>query len=109
MSRDDDPIVVECDLQEPPEKVWRALTEPELRDAWLTDGEPGVSCEVLETRPERSVRLAWRDGGPIDSEVSVEITRTDGGGTHLRLVHSVVTPAVMALPPAARMEMKWAA
>jgi uncharacterized protein YndB with AHSA1/START domain len=28
-------IVVECDLPDPPEKVWRALTVPELLAAWL--------------------------------------------------------------------------
>ena len=38
LSREDasaDTIVVECDLPDPPEKVWRALTVPELLAAWL--------------------------------------------------------------------------
>ena len=30
-------LVFECDFEEPPEKVWRALTEPQLLEAWLTD------------------------------------------------------------------------
>ena len=34
-----DSLVFECDLDEPPEKVWRALTEPQLLEAWLTTGD----------------------------------------------------------------------
>ncbi|HEV2271682.1 MAG TPA: SRPBCC domain-containing protein [Steroidobacteraceae bacterium] len=30
-----DSLVFECDIDEPPEKVWRALTEPRLLEAWL--------------------------------------------------------------------------
>jgi len=30
-----DSLSFECDLEEPPEQVWRALTEPELLAAWL--------------------------------------------------------------------------
>ena len=95
-------VVVECDLPDAPEKVWRALTEPALLEAWLLDGAPDVSCEVLEAEPERSVRYGWRDGGPVDSEVSFQITRTGDGGTHLRLVHSAVRPAT-------EMRLRWAA
>lgn len=39
-----DSLVFECDFEEPPEKVWRALTEPRLLEAWLTAEGP--------TRPE---------------------------------------------------------
>ena len=35
-----DSLVFECDLEEPPEKVWRALTEPRLLEAWLTTDDP---------------------------------------------------------------------
>ena len=34
-----DSLVFECDFDEPPEKVWRALTEPRLLDKWLTGDE----------------------------------------------------------------------
>ena len=35
VTRDTQSIVVEYDLPYPPEKVWRALTEPELFARWL--------------------------------------------------------------------------
>ena len=42
MSTDDlvdtETVVVDCDLDAPPEKVWRALTQPELMAAWLAEG-----------------------------------------------------------------------
>ncbi len=52
--RDDEArsITVECDLDAPPEKVWRALTEPELLSAWL---EPNA------TRADDDGRLAIED------------------------------------------------
>lgn len=107
------PIVVTCDLPEPPEKVWRALTVPELLAAWLlpNDIEPvagsqfqlrqtpdaaPIECEVLEAEPCRLLRYSWREregpdrrrsGGGLDSTVTFELTRTGAGGTHLRIVH----------------------
>ncbi len=103
---DTDSVVVDCDLDEPPEKVWRALTQPELMAAWLAEGdikplvghrfelkpEPGpVECEVLKADPKRELRLAWRerdeDGEIVESEVTFVLTPTINGGTRLRLVH----------------------
>jgi uncharacterized protein YndB with AHSA1/START domain len=99
-------VIVDCDLDEPPEKVWRALTVPELMAAWLAEGDiraevghrfamqPAtgpVECEVLEADPRNRLRLAWRerdeDGELIDSEVTFVLTPTITGGTRLRLVH----------------------
>ncbi|HEX4197042.1 MAG TPA: SRPBCC domain-containing protein [Caulobacteraceae bacterium] len=99
-------IIVDCDLDEPPEKVWRALTVPELMAAWLADGDiraevghrfamrPAtgpVECEVLEADPGSRLRLAWRErdeaGELVESEVTFVLTPTIDGGTRLRLVH----------------------
>lgn len=108
-----DSLVFECDFEEPPEKVWRALTEPRLLEAWLTtdealrtesaDGQraragargqaraapgqrPSGDCEILTAEPHRLLRYRWRDreDGPEES-----------GG---REVHSVVTVELAACP-----------
>jgi uncharacterized protein YndB with AHSA1/START domain len=103
---DSESVVVDCDLDQPPEKVWRALTQPELMAAWLAQGdirpevghrfelkpEAGpVECEVLKADPGRELRLAWRerdeDGEMVESEVTFVLTPTINGGTRLRLVH----------------------
>ena len=114
---DDDTVVVECDLPEPPEKVWRALTEPELLAQWLTptEGEGAqIDCEIIESRPNRLLRYSWRDRendeagvhadpararterDSLDSIVTFELARTAAGGTHLRIIHTAFehTPAL---------------
>jgi uncharacterized protein YndB with AHSA1/START domain len=104
----DDTVVVECDLPDPPEKVWRALTEPELVAEWLVPDEGArekrapIECEVIEARPNRLVRYSWRDAGEqgddggVDSIVTFELARTAAGGTHLRIIHTAFeqTPAL---------------
>ena len=106
-------VVVETDIEAPPERVWRALSEPDLAGAWLASGEmsaePGdrftldddgrkIDCEVLEAEPARRLRLGWRevDGG-VASEVSFVLTPRPAGGTHLRVIHG---PVVVSLASA---------
>jgi uncharacterized protein YndB with AHSA1/START domain len=107
-------IVVEYDLPYPPEKVWRALTEPQLLAAWLMPNDiqpevghrftfkaapvPGwdgtVHCEVLVVEPHRRLRYSWRGGSdrlkeygtPLDTVATWTLTPTTGG-TRLRLDH----------------------
>jgi uncharacterized protein YndB with AHSA1/START domain len=86
---DSNAVVLECDLPEPRDKVWRALTEKELLAAWLlpNDIRPEVGakfqlepacagcearagcaateCEVLEAEPGRTLR--WRQREPADA------------------------------------------
>jgi uncharacterized protein YndB with AHSA1/START domain len=108
-----DSLVFECDFDEPPEKVWRALTEPRLLEAWLTTDDaagvnpkedsqdervrgtqpvprqmptPSGDCEILTAEPHRLLRYRWRDWeGGVD----------DAGS---REVHSVVTVELAPCP-----------
>ena len=111
-------IVVECDLPEAPEKVWRALTEPEIVAAWLMPNdikaetghrfslgtEGRIDCMVLEAEPGRLLRYSWREHGAAGSEqasgfdsiVTFELTRAANGGTHLRVVHDGFVTATTA-------------
>jgi uncharacterized protein YndB with AHSA1/START domain len=96
--REDDAVVLECELDEPPDKVWRALSEPDLRAAWLGETE-AAQVEVLAATPGERLDLAWRaDDG--DSRVSFEIGAAAGGGTRLKIIHRLAEPAaiVTALP-----------
>jgi uncharacterized protein YndB with AHSA1/START domain len=107
-----DAVVVDCDLDHPPEKVWRALTEPKLLGAWLLPNDiraeegqrftlrdgPGaeqpIDCEVLAAEPHRLLRYSWRGrdrdagGKSLDTVVTFTLTDTATGGTRLRVVHS---------------------
>ena len=66
-------ITVERDIAHPPEKIWRALTQPHLIEEWLmkSDFKPvvghrfdfradwgSVDCKVVAVEPTRSRALA---------------------------------------------------
>jgi uncharacterized protein YndB with AHSA1/START domain len=93
--RTENSVVTECDLPDAPDKVWKALTVPKLLAAWLPDA---VDSEILAAEPNRMLRYRWsgreedRDerGRTLESVVTFELTGTDSGGTHLRVVHRLV-------------------
>jgi uncharacterized protein YndB with AHSA1/START domain len=95
MTDSPDAVITECDLPEPPEKVWKALTEPGLLEAWLPEV---ADSEILAAEPNRLLSYRWRAGvddkdavgRPVDSVVTFELTGTATGGTHLRVDHRVL-------------------
>jgi uncharacterized protein YndB with AHSA1/START domain len=113
-------IVVENDLPDAPERVWRALTNPSLLEAWLMPNniraEVGarfqfrsapalnwsgiIECEVLQVVPQRLLVYSWRSGSkategygdPLDTVVTWRLTPLENGGTRLFLEHSGFDP-----------------
>jgi uncharacterized protein YndB with AHSA1/START domain len=102
-----DSISFEFDLQHPPEKVWRALTDPALLAEWLlpvfdfrldagaafmfkTQPYPGwdgsVNCRMLQVEPRKKLSYAWV-AGDIDTVVTFTLSPT-AAGTRLSLVQS---------------------
>jgi uncharacterized protein YndB with AHSA1/START domain len=105
-------ISFEFDLQHPPEKVWRALTIPELLTEWLlpivelklepgaafnfkTQPQPGwdgtVDCRFLEIEKHKKLSYAWVVGDFIDTVVTFTLTPT-ASGTRLFLEQSGFKP-----------------
>lgn len=91
-------VIVERELHHPPERIWRALTQPHLLDAWLmkTDFEPvagrafsfradwgAVDCKVRTIEPQRTLSYTWSAYG-VDSVVTWTLTPTPAG-TLLRM------------------------
>lgn len=113
-------VLIECDLEERPETVWRALTTPEIVAEWLgpntmaREPEGGfevrlppeeggvVACEILEASPPECLSYAWRlsdpglPGAVLDTVVTFTLTPSRLGGTHLRVVHSGLTLGLIA-------------
>jgi uncharacterized protein YndB with AHSA1/START domain len=101
----------EFDLHHPPEKVWRALTDPALLAEWLLpvidlELEPGtaftfqtqpypgwdgiVNCRMLEIEAHRKLSYTWGVPG-MDTVVTFTLTPT-ASGTRMSLVHSGFKP-----------------
>ena len=96
-------VVVERELSFPPEKIWRALTQPHLLEDWLmkNDFKPVVGhqfrlrmdplpnwdgvidCRVLIVEPNKTLSYTW---GALGLETAVTFTLTPtSAGTHLRM------------------------
>lgn len=94
-------VVVEREIAFPPEKLWRALTQPHLIEEWLMKNDfvpvpdhrfslraewGAVDCKVLAIEPNRKLSYTWAAMG-LDSVVTWTLTPT-GTGTHLRMEQS---------------------
>ena len=105
-------VVVEREIPHPPEKIWRALTQPHLIEEWLmkNDFKPvmghrfnlrgdwgGVlDCEVLAIEPHRTLSYTWNFANDdaaynLQSVVTFTLTPTSTG-THLRMEQSGFRP-----------------
>jgi uncharacterized protein YndB with AHSA1/START domain len=105
-------VIVEREIAHPPEKLWRALTQPHLIEEWLMKndfapvvghrfnlrGEWGgvLDCEVLAIEPNRSLSYTWNfahDDAAYNLQSVVTFTLTPiGTGTHLRMEQSGFKP-----------------
>ena len=94
-------VVVEREIPFPPEKIWRALTQPHLIEEWLmkNDFKPvvghdfqlrgdwgSVDCQVTEVEPNQTLAYTWGANG-LNTLVTWTLTPT-GAGTHLRMEQS---------------------
>ena len=105
-------VVVERDFAHPPEKLWRALTQPHLISEWLMDndfapqvghrfklrGEWGgvLDCEVLIVEPEKTLSYTWDFDSDdpayaLKSVVTFTLTPT-ADGARLRMEQSGFRP-----------------
>ena len=102
-----DSVALEFDLAHPPEKVWRALTEPQLLSEWLlpvanfrlqpgsqftfkAPPQPGwdglVNCQMSEIERFKRLSYAWVVGD-IDTLVTFTLEPTSAG-TRLSVVQT---------------------
>jgi uncharacterized protein YndB with AHSA1/START domain len=104
--------IVEREFPHPPERLWRALTQPHLIEEWLMkndfvpavghrfklSGEWGgvLDCEVLEIEPNRTLSYSWNfdhedPAYNLESVVTFTLAPT-GAGTHLRVEQAGFRP-----------------
>ncbi|ORM67351.1 SRPBCC family protein [Pantoea rwandensis] len=89
--------VEEYQLDAPPEKVWRAISIAEYREAWLPDAVL-ADVEPLVCEPGKTIHYRMRDDTPpyLESEVSLRIAPDNAGGTLLTIVHRLSDPRLQA-------------
>jgi uncharacterized protein YndB with AHSA1/START domain len=98
-------VVIEREIAYPPEKIWRAITQPRLIEEWLmkNDFKPvaghrfnfrgdwgAADCQVLTVEPNRKLSYTWAAYG-LESVVTWTLTPTSKG-THLRMEQSGFRP-----------------
>jgi uncharacterized protein YndB with AHSA1/START domain len=98
-------VVIERDFPFPPEKIWRALTQPHLIEEWLMKNEfkpvvghafnlradwGVVDCRVLLVEPNKTLTYTWASLG-LESVVTWTLEPTSTG-THLRMEQSGFRP-----------------
>jgi uncharacterized protein YndB with AHSA1/START domain len=86
-------VIVERELSYPPEKIWRALTQPHLIEEWLmkNDFKPvvghsfnlrgdwgAVDCQVRTLEPNKTLSYTW-DALGLESVVTWTLTATGTG------------------------------
>lgn len=106
-------VVVEREFPHPPEKLWRALTQPHLIEEWLmkNDFAPAVGhrfqlrgewggvldCEVRAVEPNRILAYTWDFANEdpafaLQSVVTFTLEPT-AGGTRLRMEQAGFRPS----------------
>lgn len=113
VSDDESNVVVECGLQASPEKVWRALTIPELAADWLgaahepaSSAQDSATFEIIDSVPFTRLVYRWRDQSeeaPVESTVTVEIKPDGAGASWFRLTHRLPQACLAAANGNARM------
>ena len=98
-------VVVEREIPYPPEKIWRALTQPHLIQEWLMKNDfmpvvdhrfnfradwGTVDCQVLAVEPNKTLSYTWA-AYDLKSVVTWTLTPTSTG-TRLRMEQSGFRP-----------------
>jgi uncharacterized protein YndB with AHSA1/START domain len=98
-------VVVEREVPFPPEKIWRALTQPQLIEEWLMKNDfmpvvdhrfnlradwGSVDCKVLAVEQNKTLSYTWGAMG-LESVVTWTLTPRSKG-THLRMQQSGFRP-----------------
>jgi uncharacterized protein YndB with AHSA1/START domain len=98
-------VIVEREMPFPPEKIWRALTQPHLIEEWLmkNDFKPvvghgfnlradwgSVDCRILAVEPNKKLSYTWSAYG-LESVVTWTLTPTRTG-TNLCMEQSGFRP-----------------
>ena len=95
-------LVLDYELDAPPEKVWLAISNPALREKWLPKRELADATPISSISGEE-VRYRMRDDEPpfLESIVTFQVMPSATGGTRFRIIHGLVAVTLMRRTPQA--------
>lgn len=95
-------LVLEYELEEPVDKVWRALSIPAFRAIWLPESDLSTP-DACSIKPGEEVSYRMRDDAPpfLESTVTFRLAPNAAGGTDLTIIHRLADTRLDALPRAA--------
>lgn len=104
-------VTREVDIDAAAEAVWSAVTDPDLRSAWLDDDD-ATERSVRVDEVDAGRRLVWTwwrpDDEPGASTVEIALRPLDGGGTRVVVTETLAMPLPMAKAQAgASASLKW--
>jgi uncharacterized protein YndB with AHSA1/START domain len=87
----EDNLVMEYEIDAPPEKVWRAISIPEFRERWLPEKDL-ADADPVSAEPGEEVRYRMREEESpfLESIVTFQVGPGVRGGTRLRIIHHLV-------------------
>ena len=96
-------LILDYELDAPPDKVWRAISIPELREHWLPEMHL-ADADPISAEPGEEIRYRMREKEPpfLESIVTFQLAPSAHGGTRLRIVHYLSDARTVGrAPPAA--------
>ncbi|GAB1581251.1 SRPBCC domain-containing protein [Phyllobacterium phragmitis] len=88
--KQDHTIEMEFEIDEPPQKVWRAISIPEFRQSWLPSHALADTEAASVTQGEEvSYRIREMDAPFTESLVTFRIAPNANGGTCLQVIHEL--------------------
>ena len=90
-------VTVSFQLEASPEKVWRALRNPDFRRQWWPDGDQAEEIGVADRDQSMSFRLRETEPPFLASVVTFEVVPDDAQSTTLKITHELEGAIVMLL------------
>jgi uncharacterized protein YndB with AHSA1/START domain len=92
-------LVIDFEIDATPEKVWRAVSTPALREKWLPSSDLR-DAEPISSKPGEEVSFRIRDDQPpfLESTVTFQIRRNPDGGARLRIIQALADPRLERSP-----------
>ncbi|MBM6398618.1 SRPBCC domain-containing protein [Ochrobactrum anthropi] len=98
----EDNLIMEYEIDAPPEKVWRAISIPEFREKWFPEKDLADTAPIsAEPGQEVCYRMREEEEPFLESIVTFQVGPNVRGGTRLRIIHHLADARTVQRTPRA--------